>query len=441
MKLKKLVDDVFFPTDTSLDRIKRFCDEVYSFEGEIAIYPDVHYKKGAALVNGMLICSDFIFPACLGVENCGFTVGKVHTQLTDEQLQLSFSKYSDWCNTTLQEQKRSVNSQLNDYLTESFYKGQKTYSFLGINDVEVLLRQSKKLLNKKMLSMCNSAVGHLGGGNHFFELHRVVDSSCNDLKSEDVVFMIHSDSISIGNYINLIYSNLSELFYLRGIKKICAILKWRGIQFFYFIKTGLLFTNFLEIMNLCFSYKEYRSLNAASKLGKRLIFDHNIAGIFGEINRKMIIKDWATLNNLDYSILFSHSHDSVSIEIHNNRIQVVHRNGVQFVGNDKLFMLPGAMGTYTYILKNLNNKNAFYSANHGSGRFEDKHIAKSNYTEKETVDELSSDNIKLYRIGQGLMAEQNKHAFKDVDSVLEQMEKYSLGRKVAKTRPVAIIKG
>jgi hypothetical protein len=54
---------------------------------------------------------------------------------------------------------------------------------------------------------------------------------------------------------------------------------------------------------------------------------------------------------------------------------------------------------------------------------------------------IQKDNIKLYRVGGGNMAEQNKKAFKDAVPVIECMKKFNLGIKIAKTKPVAIIKG
>ena len=104
-------------------------------------------------------------------------------------------------------------------------------------------------------------------------------------------------------------------------------------------------------------------------------------------------------------------------------------------------MLPSAMGNYSYILKNPRNREAFYSANHGTGRMKDKHIARENYTEKETINDLENKRIKFYHIGNGNIAEQSLKAFKSIDTVLSDMKKYNLGSKVAKTMPILIMKG
>ena len=176
-------------------------------------------------------------------------------------------------------------------------------------------------------------------------------------------------------------------------------------------------------------------------MGRELLFDHNLAYIFGQINRNEILHNWAEINDIELEVLFSHAHDNISVEKYDAVTMFIQRNGVQYIGKDSYYLLPGAMGTPAFIFENSYNGHAYYSANHGTGRFQDKHIARKMYDDVQTVNELEQSNILLFRVGNGNMSEQNAHAFKNVSEISEIMSKYKLGKKVVKMVPLAVVKG
>ncbi len=63
-------------------------------------------------------------------------------------------------------------------------------------------------------------------------------------------------------------------------------------------------------------------------------------------------------------------------------------------------------------MSNPNNESTYYSSNHGVGRFLDKHVAKKEFNNENTEEELKKRNMKLYRVGKGNISEQNPNAFK-----------------------------
>ena len=99
------------------------------------------------------------------------------------------------------------------------------------------------------------------------------------------------------------------------------------------------------------------------------------------------------------------------------------------------------MGNFSFLMKNMFNEDAYFSTNHGTGRMDDKHIARNKYTEENTTKEILEKNVALFRVGNGNLAEQNMHAFKEPLSIVNEMERNNLAVKVAKTYPIAIIKG
>ena len=444
MIVNYLVDKKYIPNDGSLkiiDGLSRKLDEKHS---RITIYPDVHYKKGSRVVNGMIYSSDkYILPACLGVENCGYTVALISSKLSDEQICNSLAKYARNKAMCKRYAPQFVFEMFENYLTKDYKKKTELYKFLGYDDIKHLIKSAEKYLTEEIIDKATTSLGVLGSGNHFFEVHEIVESKNDfDLAVGDKVCVLHSDSILVGDYINLVFSNLSELDLFKGqpdlfYKRMLV----REEQLRFFFRHRLSVKDVVDMIRLIYSQKDYRLINMNSRIGKILLIYHNLASIFGDMNRDIIISEWANLSGIEYKQLFSHPHDNISVEKYNNVYTIVQRNGVQNMQKDDFFFLPGAMGTPAYFFFNPKENRVFCSANHGTGRFDDKHIARSIYTKYETISELENKKIKLYKIGNGNIAEQNYKAFKDVDLIAKEMEKYGLGNVAAKTRPIAIVKG
>ena len=455
-KLKYFVEENLIPKDGSKKIIENFYHKTKDDTLELLIYPDVHYKKGARVVNGMLTASDTsIYPAMLGVANCGFTFGKIeNVSIEDrEKLEKSFEEYSKilkaYNNTRIYSDEEIYNifyKYLEKFYSDKRYKD--LYEFVGFNNLDDLKNSMKEILTKKHIEVAAKTLGTLGGGNHFFELQYVEESYSNEYKNKEIIFILHSDSIAVGDKINLLFSNLSELDHLKFKPKgelIRLINRIRQISYFVF-KNRLFFKEPKGILNLLYSQNNFRLIDVNTKTGKTLIKAFFLASIFGDMNRDMILLNYEKIlkniiPNAKLNTIGTHSHDSLMVEKYDGKFKIVQRNGVQCVVNDRYFILPGALGTESYMMQNTNNKEAYYSANHGVGRFLDKHIAKKEFNSKNTEDELKKRNMKLYRIGSGNIAEQNPNAFKNVFEVTNIMQKNNLGKRVAKLRPICSMKG
>lgn len=446
MSVKYFVDDMFIPNDGSQSIIEDFekntsCD--------ICVYPDVHFKRNSKMANGTLISSsNSIFPACLGVENCGFTFGKIENT-TKERLIESFGNFSRLLGSKNLKKEYSKSQIMNMLLSEielEYDKNKYLYDFLGLYDCDEVKKASRQIMSGLMMGFAKKTICNLGGGNHFFEVHEIVEANDKNsvLKKGDLIFMLHSDSIFVGDILFNLFSNLSEIIANsgNGMRSKIKIQLLRLYRKMYFERIGISFRkNKKELKVLFDKSNDYRHIEADTVLGKKILFAHNVASMFGEINRREIINNWCMTQNIKATIIGSHSHDSISIEEHERIRKVVHRNGVQKISDDYLCLLPGAMGSYSYILENSKNEEAYYSTNHGAGRFQDKHIARDAYSVKETEEELSKDNIYLFRVGNCNLSEQNKHAFKNPDNIIDLMKKYNLAYPVAKTKPIAVMKG
>jgi tRNA-splicing ligase RtcB len=84
---------------------------------------------------------------------------------------------------------------------------------------------------------------------------------------------------------------------------------------------------------------------------------------------------------------------------------------------------------------------ALYSANHGVGRVLDKDQARAEFDADSIAADLAARRIRLYKEGGDALAEQAPGSYKNVPMVIEAMQEFGLARLVARTRPLAILKG
>lgn len=443
MGLKYLVDSQYIPQDDSQEVIKKFVDNTKS---EVLIFPDVHMKKGALIANGMLVSSDFnIYLSCLGVENCGYTFGKINEH-NQEKLVQGFAEFSKILRERVNIPKYSTNEILDlfdKYLRLDYEKKEFLYKYLGFNNAEDLILMAHQILDSHIIKMAANTLCTLGGGNHFFELHKITNVYDSDrFNNGDFIYMLHSDSISVGDTIYELFSDLHEMKGNNSLRARCRILKFRFYQYRYFRKLCKSINGIKNDLHLIFNPKnDYQAIDVRTELGRVLMTAHNLSSVFGEMNRDAIINLWAETQGIVHEKMGSHSHDNVTAELNCGAVKIVHRNGVQNIGNDEYCILPSAMGNYSYVMKNAYNEEAYFSTNHGTGRMQDKHIARDEYTESMTKAEMEKAKVSLFRVGNGNLAEQNMHAFKDPTAIVNEMERFKLARKAAKTQPVAVIKG
>jgi tRNA-splicing ligase RtcB len=106
-------------------------------------------------------------------------------------------------------------------------------------------------------------------------------------------------------------------------------------------------------------------------------------------------------------------------------------------------IIPGTMGTASYVLKGTDEamKRTFGTVCHGAGRRLSRHAAKREVSGTELRKDLESHGIVVRCFSSSGLAEEAPLAYKDVDEVVRVVEEAGLSRKVARLKPVAVIKG
>lgn len=165
-------------------------------------------------------------------------------------------------------------------------------------------------------------------------------------------------------------------------------------------------------------------------------------------------------SNLGLRLVYDVCHNIAKIETHtvdNAKIRVcVHRKGAtrafpaghpdvpqcyRSVGQPVL--IPGDMGTHSYVLVGTDRamEETFGSTCHGAGRVRSRTQSKKAIDSNALLKELEKRGIVVMARGKGTIAEEAPEAYKDVDNVVDVVHKAGISRKVAKLRPLCVIKG
>ncbi|MER7547181.1 RtcB family protein [Spirillospora sp. NPDC127506] len=104
-------------------------------------------------------------------------------------------------------------------------------------------------------------------------------------------------------------------------------------------------------------------------------------------------------------------------------------------------LIPGTMGTASYVLTGVRGNPAFDSACHGAGRTQSRHQAARAVRGKELRNRLEAAGIAVRGASWRGLAEEAPTAYKDIDAVIAATEGAGLGRKVARLVPLGVTKG
>lgn len=104
-------------------------------------------------------------------------------------------------------------------------------------------------------------------------------------------------------------------------------------------------------------------------------------------------------------------------------------------------LIPGSMGTASWVLRGVPNNPAFFSAAHGAGRVMSRRKAKQRRGGREVRSDLETEGIEIRPGSVALLSEEAPYAYKDVDEVVEVCERAGLATRVARLRPLGVVKG
>ena len=281
-------------------------------------------------------------------------------------------------------------------------------------------------------------VGSLGSGNHFLEV-QVVDEVLDAAVAEvfglhpgQVCVMIHCGSRGLGHQVCQDHvRHMSDAMHQHGI----------------------------EVPD-----RQLACVPVTSDEGQAYLGALAAAANFARANRQWLTDatraafDRVT-GRRDLPLVYDVSHNLAKIETH--RIDgrdvelCVHRKGATRAfppGASELasdlrpvgqpVLLPGSMGTASYVLVGVSPGDAFASCAHGAGRTMSRHEAKRRgHGGPHLRDVLAEQGIEVRAGSLRDLPEEAPYAYKDVEEVVRVCELAGLSRAVARMRPVGVVKG
>jgi len=164
--------------------------------------------------------------------------------------------------------------------------------------------------------------------------------------------------------------------------------------------------------------------------------------------------------DLDLRLVYDICHNIAKRETHlvNGKEQVlcVHRKGATrafppghadlcdaYRDTGQPILIPGDMGTASYVMAGTQKamQETFGSTCHGAGRVLSRTAARKAAKGRTLHRELADKGIEVRWTGRSTLAEEMPEAYKDIDQVVDVVAGAGISEKVARIRPIAVIKG
>ena len=286
-------------------------------------------------------------------------------------------------------------------------------------------------------------LGTLGAGNHFAELDEVVEifdqegAEALGLFPGQVCVQIHCGSRGFGHQVCTDYvQEYQQVVRKYGIRLpdrelVCVPLDSREGQ------------DYLAAMAAAANYA----------FANRQVLAHHVREAFAEVLAGKV-KDW------DLFQVYDIAHNMAKVEEHEfdgQKLKVcVHRKGAtrafgpgssvlppEYKAVGQPVLVPGSMGTASYVLLGTEGSMAqtFGSTCHGAGRAMSRAAAKKQVRGERLRQDLQADGIEVRAGSMSGLAEEAPIAYKDVSRVVDVVHAAGIARKVARLRPIAVVKG
>lgn len=367
----------------------------------VCLMPDTHAGKGMP-IGGVIAARDVIIPNAVGVDiGCGMDFIPTNIRVDD------IKEIQTGNGTMIQAMIGNIMRTIP--LNAERYKDAQESEVLDRAKQEMEKYESSSAL-LPLIDDGYYQVGSLGGGNHFIELQEDQDGY--------LCIMIHSGSRHLG-------------------KAIC--------DYFHEKARELNRRWYSEVKD------EYRLsfLPVQSPEGQQYINWMNLAMDYAFENRAhmldkvcMIVKEMIekhTELTVEFGEEINCHHNYAALENHYDANVWVHRKGATRVRAGELAVIPGAMGSYSYVVEGKGNQESFCTSSHGAGRSYSRSGAMQAFTVEKVMVDLKEQGVVLGKRKKNDVAEECRFAYKDIDEVMAQQ--LDMVTPVRKLKTVGVVKG
>ncbi len=373
MPIKKVITDGKVPVkiytndiaDKALEQLSNI-SQLPFIHHHIAAMPDAHFGMGST-IGSVIPTYGAIIPASVGVDiGCGMNAVRLSLKASD-----------------LPETLKPLRSSIEKKVPVGAAGHQSNYwRSEGLTKVSIGIEQ---ILSKypKIRAKWQNQLGSLGGGNHFIEI-------CLD-ESDDVWIMLHSGSRGIGNQIGSFFISQAK----KDMEKWFIHLPDHNLA--YFPEGSEHFNDYMYAVDWA---QEYAMENRRQMMQLVIESVQETKGIPPfELTKEAI----------------NCHHNYVAKEQHFNKNCWVTRKGAIRAREGDLGIIPGSMGTKSYIVKGKGNADSFCSCSHGAGRKMSRTQARKSFS----VDDLKQQTRGVECRKDENVIDEIPSAYKDIDEVME----------------------
>jgi tRNA-splicing ligase RtcB len=352
----------------------------------VALMPDAHAGYGMP-IGGVLFADRAVVPYAIGVDiGCG--VALVETDLTVDTL--GPARLRD----VLEEIERRVPTGTSS----------QAFAVDRASAEEEIGGPRPESVQEAWFQRALNQLGTLGSGNHFLEIQRDPDGR--------VYVMLHSGSRSLGK-------TICDEFHKRALKH---NLTWHSVL------------PHRELAYLPTGTDDYAGYWSAMEFALR----------FAEVNRSRMLDQVETaferltrIGRFERTVDVHHNY--ATWENHFGANGIVHRKGAVRARAGETVLIPGSMGTASYVGEGLGNPESFHTCQHGAGRAMSRASARKQMTSIALFDEMRTLGVLLYSGDPKTAAEEAPFAYKDIELVMALSA--DLVRPVNRLTPLGVVKG
>ena len=367
----------------------------------VCLMPDTHAGMGMP-IGGVIAADGVVIPNAVGVDiGCGMAYTETNIPL--EALRSVQTENGNLIQAMVGDIMRNIPVGFSHHKTVM-----PCYTLDRAFDEMDLYEQDGELLGQ--LEAGYFQIGTLGGGNHFIELQEDQNGYLS--------IMLHSGSRHFGKSVCDYFHTKARVLNARWHSEIpdeyrLAFLPVDSAE-------GMQYLNWMQL-----------SMDYAKENREKMM-----------LAVKAIIEKW-TGKYLDLTLEFSHDinchHNYASFETHYGKEVWVHRKGAVSAQNGELAVIPGAMGSYSYVVMGKGCPESFCSSSHGAGRQYSRKGAMNQFTNEEVLADLAKQNVILGKRKKSDVAEESRFAYKNIEAVMKNQTDLVIPVKQLKT--VGVVKG
>jgi tRNA-splicing ligase RtcB len=354
----------------------------------VAAMPDVHLGIGAT-VGSVVATKGAVCPAAVGVDiGCGMMAKK--TSIPAERFD----------SEGLKKLRHSIEREIPVGFEQKREPFAAALEWMGKWD-------KPHAASEALVQKAVHQLGTLGGGNHFIEI-------CRDTDDDLLWVLLHSGSRNIGKSVAEIHIGKAK----SAVRRLAESLPDPDLA--YFAAGTREFREYREDVEWCQGYARQNREIMMDRILRQLAY---ALGFEGDSAR------------LGLTTSVNCHHNYIADEVHFGEKVLVTRKGAIRAGKGELGIIPGSMGTGSFIVRGLGNREAFESAPHGAGRKMSRSEAKRRFTKEDLV--CQTEGVEC-RKDAGVLDE-IPGAYKPISEVIEKSS--DLVEVVAGLKQIVCVKG